>query len=579
VKVSSASARSWRNHVYALAIYAACTALVFRHSLTDPFHLTPGGPGDASQIMWFMRWLPFAVAHGRNPLVTTWGLYPQGANLMWNCSIIFASAVLSPLTLTAGPVFAYNALLNLAFALSGWAAYFAIRRMTGSWLGALVGGAMYAFSPFMLAHGLGHAQLFIAIEPPLVMLLLHELATGSGSIRGPGLALGVVAAAQLLTGEELLAITGLAGVLGLLTIAILRPREARERAPRVAAGIAWSLLVFIPLALVPLAVQFRGPQRPIGLLHRDIADYSNDLLNLVVPTLLQQLNPAPLQAIAGKFSGNTAEQTGYLGVPLLLLLAGALLRLRRDTMAGWAALVALLFLVLSLGPHIHVAGRIGTTPLPWLLFQGVPLLGNTLTSRLTVVTYLLSGVVVSWAVGRARAGPGPGRLLLPGLVALSVVTLAPTLDYPTGQQIVPPFFTRGGEVSRVTPGDVVVIVPFIDESPQTMLWQAVADFRYRMPSGYLFIPGPQYPILFAPPSPARDALNRAENGSDLYPLNPGTRAALADDLARWHARHIVVGPMANQDRTLTFITRMMRRSPLSEDGVYVWWDVKPSEVR
>src|SRR5439155_4144948 len=119
--------------------------------------------------------------------------------------------------------------------------------------------------------------------------------------------------------------------------------------------------------------------------------------------------------------------------------------------------------------------------------------------------------------------------------------------YPVGAQDVPSFF-RHGAVDRVREGEVMVLVPFIDETPKTMLWQAAADMRFRMPGGYLFIPGPDYPLLYAPPSPLRDALNAAEHGAPLASLDPAGRAAMAADLRAWNSHVIVVGPMRNEER-------------------------------
>ena len=45
-----------------------------------------------------------------------------------------------------------------------------------------------------------------------------------------------------------------------------------------------------------------------------------DLLNLVVPTDVQQLAPAAALGISSRFTGNGSEQDGYLGIPLILVL-------------------------------------------------------------------------------------------------------------------------------------------------------------------------------------------------------------------------------------------------------------------
>lgn len=573
--ISTTAPRGRRRHLLvAAAIYTLVTVILFRGYWMDPFHLAPAGGPDASQMIWFLRWVPFAIAHGRNPLVTTWALYPLGANLMWNTSILLPSALMAPITLSAGPVFAYDALHSLAFILSAWTAYVAIHRLTGSKAGALAGGAVYAFSPFMLGEGLGHAQLFVAVFPPLVLLLGHELACGNRPPWQPGMALGVAAAAQLLTGEELLAITALTAAIAAAIAVLMNPGTAARLAPRAAAGLAWAAVAFAPLAAVPLLVQFRGPQRPGGVLHTDVGIYHNDLLTLVVPGGLEQFDPAGL---AGRF-GNSLPHGGFLGVPLIAGLVLAVLAIRSRRLYGWAAIGAAVMFLLSLGDNLYIGGRSTGIPLPWRLFDHVPLLGNTLTARLVACGYLLAGVVVAGAVVEARAARGLTRALFAGLAGLSLLTLAPTLQYPVASQTAPAFFRPGGEVRRFAVGDVAVMVPFIDESPRAMMWQAIADMRYRTPSGYLFIPGPSYPILYAPPSPLRNALNSAEAGRPLTPLDSGDRAAMAGDLTAWHARAIVVGPMANQARTIAFVTALMRRPPEFTGGVYVWWDVSPAEV-
>jgi hypothetical protein len=37
--------------------------------------------------MWFLRWMPFALEHGYDLLVTHHLNYPDGVNLMWNTSL------------------------------------------------------------------------------------------------------------------------------------------------------------------------------------------------------------------------------------------------------------------------------------------------------------------------------------------------------------------------------------------------------------------------------------------------------------------------------------------------------------
>src|SRR6266566_2592262 len=140
---------------------------------------TPGGPfstalgvgGDPQLAIWFLRWQGFALAHGHNLLFTTYLDAPQGVNLMWNTTAPLLGVALAPLTLTLGGVFAYNVAETLGLASSAMAAFVMIRRYvratdTIGTLAALVGGALYGFSPYMAAHALGHPPAVTLPTPP-----------------------------------------------------------------------------------------------------------------------------------------------------------------------------------------------------------------------------------------------------------------------------------------------------------------------------------------------------------------------------------------------------------------------------
>src|SRR6266550_2638555 len=130
--------------------------------------------------IWFTRWQEFALAHGHNLLFTTYLDAPQGVNLMWNTTAPVLGVALAPLTATLGGVFAYNVAETLGLATSAMAAFVMIRRYvqataaTGT-IAALVGGALYGFSPYMAAHALGHPPAVILFTAPLMLLVVDDL--------------------------------------------------------------------------------------------------------------------------------------------------------------------------------------------------------------------------------------------------------------------------------------------------------------------------------------------------------------------------------------------------------------------
>jgi hypothetical protein len=126
---------------------------------------------------------------------------------------------------------------------------------------------------------------------------------------------GVTAAFQLLTGEELLAMTMLVGAIGVALLALLHRADVRSALPQAVLAAGAALLTFVVLAGYPLAFQFLGPQRVSGDVQQPDV-YVSDLLALVVPSRL--IN----------FTGNVTENGAYVGLPFLVLFAIGLV-------AGW----------------------------------------------------------------------------------------------------------------------------------------------------------------------------------------------------------------------------------------------------
>ena len=104
----------------ALGLFAATWAHPFSHVIGD-------GP-DPPVFIWYLRWVPFALSHGLNPLFTSYLDFPDGINLMWQTSVPLLGLLLAPITLTLGPIFAYNLLMTASMALAAWCAFLAFRR-------------------------------------------------------------------------------------------------------------------------------------------------------------------------------------------------------------------------------------------------------------------------------------------------------------------------------------------------------------------------------------------------------------------------------------------------------------------
>ena len=87
--------------------------------------------------------------------------------------------------------------------------------------------------------------------------------------------------------------------------------------------------------------------------------------------------------------------------------------------------------------------------------------------------------------------PNKLNLILLGLVGLSFLPLIPYPFVPGPTS--PKFFTQ--DVGKIPKNSVVLVAPYTYDGANDlpMYWQTVANFRFQMPEGYVFVPGPVGP--------------------------------------------------------------------------------------
>jgi hypothetical protein len=553
-----------------LLVYLGLAVWMFAPAWSSPTTTTlSGGDGDPAIFMWFLRWVPFALGDGHDLLVSHHLNYPDGVNLMWNTSLPLPGLLLAPVTTAWGPVLSFNILLVAAYGLSAWCAYLAIRRFAPGHLAAAVGGLVYGFSPAVRVQS-HHLHMSLAFLVPLMLLALHEILVRQR--RSPwlvGAALGLMAGAQLLTGEELLAMTALLAFAMFLLVVLTNLRRVRERWLYAAKAFAIALLMTSAVIVWPLSVQFGGPQR----IHGDIqkTNYSNDLQSFILPGWQQELTyQGAAELVQGFAGGNSA----YLGLPLLLVLVVLGVRWRSNPVVRVGLALMAVAALLSLGPTLLVGGRDTGIALPWAFFEDLPLLPSLIPSRLAQLTALFAGLLLAVFLQAVWREGGWRRPAAVAVALLVLVPLWPSGTVPAEEVTTPAFFT--GPAVRTLPRDSVALVlpwPYRRTS-LAMTWQAEAGLWYRMPGGYFI--GPQrdsdLPRFDAIPSSASITLARIFSGVPPPRLTGPRRRALARDFVRWRVGSVVVGPMPNQAAMVGFLTDLLGSKPRVVQGVYLWRD-------
>ena len=183
--------------------------------------------------------------------------------------------------------------------------------------------------------------------------------------------------------------------------------------------------------------------------------------------------------LANRFDGNDAERGAYLGLPVLAIVVLYAVARRRRPGARFLLAALGLSIVAALGTSLRVGG-VRIVPLPWKLVAHVPPFTNVLPVRLALFTSLAAAVIVAlWLASASRRTAVVAGVLV-------VLSLVPRLDLPAWSTMPdrPAFFAQGLYRTCLRPGETVFAVPY-EGNGSSMLWQADADFAFRLAGGYV----------------------------------------------------------------------------------------------
>lgn len=394
-------------------------------------HLTNGIPGDGFdgwQNYWNLWWVKQALlVEQTSPFFTHYLDAPTGVSLLFHTLNIFNGLWTLPIQLAFGLAVAYNAVVFVSFALTGFGGYLLALytlshiypRGRGRQAAAFVGGLVFTMSPFHMAHLLGHMQVFSMIWPPFYVLWLLKtvkpwqppghppptrpwrnaaicslfliLATLVDWYHTLYLLLftGLVLAWQLWRNRRYLAS-------GRTRLARHDPDSQKSRHARGDSGGSPPLPLLSqilgrtglanpfwrPIVIVlVMGIMFGVVLSPLlGPMLRDAGSrpdletgleqnisLSADLLAFVLPSEMHPLWGHWAKSIAADFTSTTSERLVFAGfVPLALGAIALLAGWKRRAIKFWALLLAA-FTLMALGPYLHVRGQIvslGGWPLP-----------------------------------------------------------------------------------------------------------------------------------------------------------------------------------------------------------------------
>jgi hypothetical protein len=492
--------------------------------------LASSAGGDAFIGAWNLWWTRTAFVQGVNPLFCGWLFYPEGTNLALHTYNLTYGVLtlpvqwLLPLIMPgtqagAGaldPLFvAYNLVILGSFTASGYFTYRLALLLTRHRTAAILAGLLFAYSNYRFAntvrlHVLGTEFLVLALWA-WVAFWRHPQPRGLLGLVGSLVLLACnsidyTACAVfffLLTGIAEIAARGTGGSgnrrLGPGGERPVDSRLASDSTPRSWRSQPepehrkrdWLGAVFLSvvgggLLLLPVGLGLlqRCREGGTGFDSRLAAFSSADLLDFLLPNPRHPLWGGLFQGATARLHGGDAgfgQSIGWVALGLFVIAVGANFRARTGRRWFWGFLV---FLVLSLGPSLHLGGHaLENPPLPQALVSKVL---PFLASSRTPIRYLAPAglclalaVACGWAALRRRQGfadpsparPGAARIEVVVGVALLFESLAapvPLLRVPVPEVYaqIPP--TPGFYALAVIPGLT---------APESMLYQVVHGQR------------------------------------------------------------------------------------------------------
>jgi hypothetical protein len=515
--------KAWAWHLAALSVYAALTIILIWHF--EPLTAKLEGAGDDPiDCLWFLDWWPWAIAHHLNPLHCTLVWQPLGVYLAWVTGVPLLSLLGWPLTLLGGPALTYNFFSITAPLGAAFTAYLLCLRVSGRPVPAIIGGYVFGFSSYEMAEELGTLTLSVTLLVPLLLLVVLKRLNGEVSRLRFAVAGALLLSCQFLIGMEVAATSLVFGGIA-WTLALYYMPDRRAVLVRLVAD-ALPAAALVALFVSPFLISMA--RHPDYVNHPAVWPYffTADLLNLVVPTKLTAIGGSAFAGVSKHFCGGPQEHCAYIGLPLLAIVVWY------GRAAGGAGcgrlLVACfgLFVLLSFGPFLWVAGHFTGLALPGLLLAHLPLLNAALPTRFAMFSSLVLALMTScWLAGASPGRAGWGRKLLAGVGCACLISQPhPWFAVPRSA-----FFQPGRVEAVLGPNPRVLVLPFSINGPSSA-WQQESAFSFAQTGGYLGFPPramQQYPAV-----------------QDLFDNMPGPHFPV--DLRAFcfatHTQYVVAGP-------------------------------------
>ena len=373
---------------YAILTIIMTYPVVFRFSS----HFMCDG-GDGFQNVWNMWWMKKSLMAGTHPYYTNLLHYPDGITLLFQTLNPFNGLISIPFQFFFKMEEVYNLVVLFSFVMSGISMYYLADYLLDRKLPAFVAGIVFTFCPFHFAHGLGHLQLIAMEWIPLYGLYLLKTYREDSK-------LNIILTALFLVLNSLCSWYYMIYCFVFTAIFVIFYTAKCGRGiidNGFLKRLGMVILIFyvvmspilMPMLYIKMTQNFTGEHNP--------EIWSADLESFFVPSGISTWGRRWFGGIWKDWTGNTAENSNYLGYIVLILSIYAVVKDRR---CRFWAVAGLIFFVMALGPYPHIGGKQFSIPLPYLLFHRyIPFISFTgVPERFDIMLKLCMSVLVGYGI-------------------------------------------------------------------------------------------------------------------------------------------------------------------------------------
>jgi hypothetical protein len=541
-------------------------------------HISTHVPGDnlfngrvvffeSATNLWNLWWVRYALFElKQNPFDCRYVFFPFGADLWLHTLSPLPAAVGAVMQPIVGLVATQNLFVLLSFVAAGLSASALARYLGLERSAATLAGALYAFTPAVLAHlYVGHFELLWIFWMPAVLLvflrLLDRPDERDGWRRATLLGLLLIGACYssqyyAVYSVELLLLTALVRWRAVVRTVVLK-------------RLAWAALV-VALGIEPLVVHVVAREETSSL--EDTRSSFHELglepLDLIAPSFMHPV----LSRFERTRDRLPQESTGYLGLTAIALAAAALggrrrpsdpARRTRSIDLRLPATIAVVFAMLSFGAAIKIPGRSAAIPMPTAVLAELPILRQARAPGRHVVLAAL-GVSILAAAGWQRVPRRGWRAALLFAMAFEFWPAVPLFNVHVDEI----YYRLASEPGRFG----ILDVPAGMRDGTRVLGQADSSHLLAQTVHHKPIVGGMVSRLSNDTWKAASSAPLVRTLLDRSDPSPATPEEVAAYFNHWRIRAIVVQPDApDRDRQLIEASLTIVRRERFSDGAELWW--------